>query len=86
MPRLSQFFGIIISMYYDDHNPPHFHAVYASQEAELSIDPIRIIQGTLPTRVRSMVLEWAALHQDDLRSNWQLALDHQPLLKIPPLE
>ncbi len=86
MPRLSQFFGIIITMYYDDHNPPHFHALYSGQEAEITIDPIGLLQGALPSRVRSMVYEWAALHQEELRQNWQHAVDHQPFGKIAPLE
>jgi len=86
VPRVSEFFGITISMYYDDHNPPHFHAIYRGAEAEVGIDPIGIIQGKLPVRALSLVLEWAALHQAELRSNWLRASEHRPLSKISPLE
>lgn len=64
MPRLSEFYGIVISMFYRDHAPPHFHAVYAEYEAIVGIDPIRVLEGQLPRRVQSMVFEWAAMHQE----------------------
>jgi hypothetical protein len=57
MPELSRFFGIVIRMYYDDHPPPHFHAIYGGQEAQVGIDPIVILQGNLPRRAVSMVVE-----------------------------
>ncbi len=86
MPRLSEFYGIVISMFYRDHAPPHFHAVYAEYEATVGIDPIRILEGQLPRRVQSMVFEWAAMHQEELRENWELARAGQPLRRIPPLD
>jgi len=61
VPRVSEFFGIVISMFYKEHMPPHFHAVYAEYEATIGIDPIRVLQGRLPRRVLSLVLEWAAM-------------------------
>ena len=63
MPEVSRFFGIVIRMYFDDHNPPHFHAIYAGNEARVGIDPIIFLEGKLPNRAASMVIEWAALHQ-----------------------
>jgi hypothetical protein len=66
MPEISRFFGILIRMYFDDHNPPHFHAIYAGNEAEIAIEPIEILEGKLPARAASMVFEWAALHQREL--------------------
>ena len=86
MPRISQFFGIIISMYYHDHSPPHFHARYGEHEAKFGIDPISQLEGHLPTRATSLVLEWAALYQHALRENWQLLTERQPLNPIPPLD
>lgn len=86
MPRLSEFYGIVISMFYRDHAPPHFHAVYAEYEAIVGIDPIRVLEGQLPRRVQSMVFEWAAMHQEELRENWELARAGQPLRRIPPLD
>lgn len=86
MPRLSEFYGIVISMFYRDHAPPHFHAVYAEYEAIVGIDPIRVLEGHLPRRVQSMVFEWAAMHQEELRENWELARAGQPLRRIPPLD
>jgi len=71
MPEVSRFFGIIIRMYFDDHPPPHFHAIYSGSEAQVGIDPIVILRGDLPRRAVSMVLEWAALHQRELMENWR---------------
>lgn len=85
MPRVSDYYGIAIYMYYRDHMPPHFHAIYAQYDAAVGIDPIEIVKGHLPRRVRSMVFEWAAMYQNELRANWELARERQPLRYIPPL-
>ena len=86
MPTLSIFDGIKIILYYRDHQPPHFHAVYAEYEAEVGIDPIMILEGNLPRPERNNVLAWAALHQAELRANWELARGGRPLLPIAPLD
>jgi len=86
MPRISEFFGIVISMFYKDHAPPHFHAAYAQYEATIGIDPIRVLKGQLPRRVLSLVIEWAAMYQAELRQDWELARAQQPLQRIPPLD
>ncbi len=86
MPELSRFFGIIIRMYYDDHPPPHFHATYGDREMQVSIDPIMILNGQIPRRAISMVLEWAAIHQHELMANWHLLNENRSLRKIEPLE
>ncbi len=70
MPVISQFYGILIRMFYNDHVPPHFHAVYGEYELIVGISPITILQGKAPNRVRSLVLEWTALHQQELSENW----------------
>ncbi len=67
MPELCRFFGIVIKMFYNDHQPPHFHAEYAGSEALLLIESLEIYRGELPRRALALVLEWAALHRDELR-------------------
>ncbi len=86
MPEISRFFGISIRMYYDDHAPPHFHAIYGRAEAQIGIDPIALLRGKLPRRAVGLVMEWAAFHQQELQENWQLLHTDQPLLDIDPLE
>lgn len=72
-------------MHYDDHNPPHFHAEYAGQEALVDIQQGYIIRGALPGRQLKFVLAWAELHKDELMQNWELAKSQQPLNAISPL-
>jgi hypothetical protein len=86
MPEISRFFGIIVRMYYDDHDPPHFHAIYGDSEAQIAIDPIHILNGNLPNRATSLVIEWAALHQRELFDNWQRIHTSQLPQKIEPLQ
>ncbi|KAF3363222.1 Uncharacterized protein PHSC3_000240 [Chlamydiales bacterium STE3] len=86
MPTISEFFGILILMYFNDHAPPHFHARYAEHEALIRIDPLGILQGHLPPKALSLVIEWAALHQQELIKDWKLAEKLQKLEKIAPLE
>ncbi len=85
MPEVSRFFGIIISMYYADHNPPHFHARYGDDEAIISIENMGIIDGYLPSRVFSLVVEWALEHKEELFVNWNLLTQNRPINKIKPL-
>jgi hypothetical protein len=86
MPRISEFFGIIIAMYFNDHSPAHFHARYAEHEAVVVIDSLELYEGSLPRRALALVLEWAALHRPELRSNWEKARQGLPLAPIAPLE
>jgi hypothetical protein len=85
MPRISEFFGIVIYMYFDDHAPPHFHAQYAEHEGLITIDGLRVLAGSLPPRVLGLVVEWAAQHLDELSTNWERARNELPLNRIPPL-
>ena len=85
MPRISAFYGIIISMYFNEHSPPHFHAAYAEFEAAITIETLEIMEGRLPHRALSLVLEWASLHREQLRRNWDRARSRLPLDKIEPL-
>lgn len=86
MPTISVFFGILIRMYYDDHNPPHFHAYYGEHEAIIAIQTLDVMEGKLPKRALAMVLEWAVEHRQELLEDWERAEQHLPLHKIEPLE
>ncbi len=86
MPELARFFGIVVVMLYRDHAPPHFHAFYGEEEWRVGIQPIRVLTGVGSSRVRSLLLEWAALHQDELLADWVRAQNREPLLPIDPLD
>lgn len=86
MPTISRFFGITIRMYYEDHLPPHFHAYYGEYDASIEIATLEVINGHLPPRSFTMVLEWAAIHRSELMRNWHRGRDHQQLDQIDPLE
>ena len=85
MPEISRFLGIVIRMYYRDHPPAHFHAVYGDHEIEVEIET-GIVIGRFPKRALRVVLEWYEEHLDELRANWQLARNEEPLQPIDPLE
>lgn len=85
MPTISMFRGIKIYMNWNDHFPPHFHAVYAGKETIISIDDIAVIDGDIPSKQLKMVLGWAAFHQDELQENWKRAVLNQELFEIEPL-
>jgi hypothetical protein len=86
VPRISEFFGIVIWMYFNDHHPIHFHARYGEHEALVRIDTLEVIEGKLPRRAQALVLEWAAGHREELLQNWEKARRGEPLAKIAPLD
>jgi hypothetical protein len=86
VPEVSRFFGIIISLNYNDHPPPHFHVRYAEQKATVAIESLTILEGYLAPRVLGLVVEWAAAHRQELMEDWNLARRQQPLNRIAPLE
>jgi len=86
MPELSRFFGITIRMYFSDHEPAHFHAVYGEHEALIEINTLLVLRGSLPRRALALVLEWAALHRDELQSDWLRACTGEVLTPIEPLD
>jgi len=85
MPRISEFYGIVITMYYAEHGLPHFHALYAGKEASIAIDTLEVLAGSLPDRTLRLVLEWANIHRAELELNWHRARADQPLEPIEPL-
>ncbi len=86
MPRLSTFYGILITMNFGDHAPPHVHARYGEFTAVVGIDPIEVLRGHLPPRAEGFVLEWAAMHRVVLAENWARASRFQPTSRIAPLD
>jgi hypothetical protein len=86
MPEVTRFFGIVIRMYFRDHDPAHFHAVYGDGEALIGIETLAILRGSLPRRALAMVLEWAAVHREELRADWNRAREGRPLESIAPLD
>lgn len=85
MPTISMFRGIKIYMNWNDHMPPHFHATYGGCEALISIHELEILEGDIPNKQSKMILGWAALHQEELLENWELARRSQELFTIEPL-
>jgi hypothetical protein len=85
MPEISRFLGIVIQMYYNDHAPPHFHARYGRYRITVEIES-GVVDGTFPRRALAAVLDWYALHTDELRANWERAQHHEQLAHIDPLE
>jgi hypothetical protein len=86
MPTISQFYGILILMFYADHAPPHFHARYGDNEALIDIRELTVMRGGLPPRALGFVLEWAKLHQAELLTDWELCASKQKPQPIEPLE
>ncbi len=85
MPVISRFYGILIAMYFNDHNPPHFHAKYSGYEALFAFDG-NILEGNLPKRASAFVQEWIVMHRVELEENWARARAGEPLNEIAPLE
>jgi hypothetical protein len=81
MPEISRFLGIIISMYFDEHNPPHFHVRYNEYRASMGINDLNVIAGSLPAKIRGLVEEWAEIHQMELLRMWETKEFH----KLKPL-
>ena len=84
MPEISRFYGIIIVMNFNDHNPPHFHALYQGYEISVEIKSA-LVDGSMPKRALKMIFEWLELYKQELLEDWQLARDKKSLLKIEPL-
>lgn len=85
MPEISLFYGIRITMNWNEHNPPHFHVEYGEFKASVLIQEAIVSRGYLPGRQMKMVLAWCVIHQDELMQNWELARQEKPLNRINPL-
>ena len=86
MPEICRFYGIIIQIYYGDHPPSHFHALYGEEVAKIAIETLQIIEGTLPQRALVLIREWAKIHEQELLDAFERAAAFQPPGKIAPLE
>ena len=86
MPEIARFYGIVIKMFFEDHNPPHFHAYYGEYEVLIEINSFAVFAGLLPPRALGLVIEWATLHQEELSNNWKKARGHELLNPIDPLK
>jgi len=86
VPEISRFYGIVVSMYFKDHAPPHFHACYGSAEVVIEISSLAVTEGRLPMHALALLKKWAKKHQADLLDDWNLARAGKPLKRIPPLE
>ncbi|HRC32450.1 MAG TPA: DUF4160 domain-containing protein [Bacteroidia bacterium] len=85
MPEISRFLGIIIRMFYNEHNPPHFHAYYNEFQVEIRIDTLEVLKGSLPKRVLNLVIEWAIDNRAELLNDWELMRNDKAPLPIKPL-
>nr|VFK39380.1 MAG: protein of unknown function (DUF4160) [Candidatus Kentron sp. TC] len=82
MPEIARFYGIIIKLFFGDHPPPHFHAVYGECIGLFNIETLEMIEGDLPKRAKKLVIEWAQLHKNELEDMW----NKQEFHKLPPLD
>lgn len=85
MPTISYFYGIAIQMFWNDHAPPHFHALYGEHEAVISIETLDVLRGTLPRRAMALVLEWVNEHRPELLEDWELCRFRMMPRRIEPL-
>ncbi len=85
MPTISTFYGILIQMFWRDHAPPHFHALYAEYEVLIDIQTLDVLEGRMPRRALALVLEWAQEHRAELMEDWELCARNQLPKKIQPL-
>ena len=86
MPEISRFLGIIIKMFFDDHNPPHFHAEFQEHRAIIEIQSAELVEGYLPPKQLKLVQAWAVLHEEELMENFiNLGKDFKSWNKIEPL-
>lgn len=86
MPTISMFYGILVQMYWDEHAPPHFHAIYGEYKATVNIRELSVNEGELPRRAKQLVLDWAELHQAELLVDWDLCQSNQHPKPIEPLK
>ena len=85
MPEICRFYGIVIAIYFDEHNPPHFHARYGEYNVVIKINDLSVKEGSLPPKALGLVIEWAAQHKEELMMNWNLAANGKTLHSIEPL-
>ncbi len=85
MPEICRFYGIILSLYWRDHNPPHVHFSYGDFECNISVID-RVVDGKAPAKVIIKVNQWIDLHEDEILSMWEKARRGEKIGKIEPLK
>lgn len=89
MPTISMFYGILVSIFYEDndgHNLPHIHVRYSGEKASISIADGSILAGSIPSRQLKMVQAWIEIHKDELHADWELAVSGEEPFRIAPLQ
>lgn len=86
MPTISTFYGIMVQMFFNDHQPAHFHVKYGEHKATISVATLEVMRGRLPQRALAMVLEWAQVHRVELLADWELCRQMRMPRPIQPLE
>jgi hypothetical protein len=86
MPEICRFHGLVIFMYFNDHEPAHFHVRGGATRARVRVDPVSVLSGNLRGRALALVLEWATVHQHELLDNWDRLRTERPVRRIEPLE
>lgn len=82
MPEITRFYGIIIKMFFNEHNPPHFHAVYGEYNGTFDLNTLEMTEGDLPAKAKDLIKEWAVQYKNELLKMWNT----QNITKLPPLE
>ena len=85
MPEVSRFYGIIVAIFFNEHNPPHFHARYGNNKIAIEMNSLKILEGNFPPRALGLVMEWASQRKAELMNDWELARHNQQLQTIEPL-
>lgn len=86
MPTISRFLGMVITMYFEDHFPPHFHVRYSGSKALIRIEQPGLLEGDLPPRALGLVTEWARINRQALLDDWERARRSMPLAPVAPLD
>jgi hypothetical protein len=84
MPEISRFYGIIIKMFYNEHNPPHIHVEYQDYKAIITLKE-GIVEGKMPKIALRLVFEWMEIYKEELLMNWDNIEKKIPLKSINPL-
>ncbi len=82
MPEIARFYGIVIKLYFGDHPPPHFHAIYGESLGLVAIETLEMVEGDLPPRAKKLVTEWAMMNQSELLRMWE----RQEFHRLPGLD
>ena len=89
MPTISMFYGILVSLFYEDnerHHLPHIHVRYQGFKASIAIEDGRLLAGELPPRQTKLIVAWIELHREELFADWEIVLSGEEPFRIAPLQ